>query len=98
MKRKEFLSSIVPAAIAIRGITADLDDNNNKQIIPPYLKEGDTIGITSAAGYITLEDIQPALLKIKEWGFNVAIGSTIGRRSFTFGGTDEERLSDLQQM
>jgi len=31
-------------------------------------------------------------------GFNIKIGDTVGKKDFTFGGTDAERLSDLQQM
>lgn len=67
-------------------------------IIPHYLKEGDTIGITSPAGYITEKDIQPAILQIESWGFKVKIGSSIGKRDYTFGGTDEERRVDFQQL
>jgi muramoyltetrapeptide carboxypeptidase len=98
MKRKDFISALVPGAVSIRAIAQDLEETARNPTIPPYLGKGDTIGITSPAGYITLEDIQPALIKIKEWGFNVSVGSTIGKRSFTFGGTDEERAADLQQM
>ena len=35
---------------------------------------------------------------MKEWGFEIRIGSTVGLKDFTFAGTDEERLKDLQQM
>ncbi|MEI9957195.1 MAG: LD-carboxypeptidase [Ferruginibacter sp.] len=35
---------------------------------------------------------------MKEWGFEIKIGNTVGKKDFTFGGTDEERLQDLQQM
>lgn len=66
--------------------------------IPPYLVVGDTIGITSPAGYTTLEEIVPAVTKIKEWGFNISIGNTIGKRDNTFGGTDDERGRDMQEM
>jgi muramoyltetrapeptide carboxypeptidase len=66
--------------------------------IPPYLKEGNRIGITSPAGFVTMEDIQPAVAVLKSWGFECVYGNTIGRKDFTFGGTDEERLDDLQQM
>lgn len=65
---------------------------------PPYLQPGDTIGITSPAGYITLEEIQPAVQVMQSWGYTIKIGDTIGKRDFTFGGTDVERTSDLQQM
>ena len=66
--------------------------------IPPYLKSGDTIGITCPAGFMTRAEIEPAVRIMKDWGFNLRIGKTVGLRDFTFGGTDEQRLSDLQQM
>ncbi|HTL09609.1 MAG TPA: LD-carboxypeptidase, partial [Chitinophagaceae bacterium] len=67
-------------------------------IVPKYLKQGDCVGITSCAGYITLQDIQPAVQQLQQWGFTVKIGSTIGKRDFTFGGTDVERAADFQQL
>ena len=100
MNRKNFLSSIVPAAASLHGIAKgeQLKERYAYPVIPPYLKQGSTIGITSPAGYITLEEIQPAVNKLKEWGFQISIGNSIGKRYFTFGGTDEERLIDFQQM
>jgi muramoyltetrapeptide carboxypeptidase len=65
---------------------------------PSYLKPGDTIGITSPAGAITVEEMQPALAVLKSWGFNLKIGTAIGKKDFTRGGTDEERRADLQAM
>lgn len=102
MKRKQFISAILPAAALLQPVVAMAaiknTDEENKWAIPPYLKKGDTIGITCPSGYITIEDIQPAVAKIKEWGFQVKIGSTVGKKDFTFGGTDKERLDDFQQM
>ncbi len=102
MKRKHFISSILPvAALSLKPqhlFAASTDDTETNAIIPAYLKKGDTIGITCPAGYITVDDVQPAILKLKEWGFTVKIGDTVGKKDFTFGGTDEERLKDFQQM
>jgi muramoyltetrapeptide carboxypeptidase len=100
MNRKNFLSSIVPAAISLQSFAKgeQQKEQDSSPVIPPYLKRGSTIGITSPAGYITPEEIQPAVTKLKEWGFQISIGSTIGKKYFTFGGTDEERLQDFQQM
>ncbi|MEO6584297.1 MAG: LD-carboxypeptidase [Ferruginibacter sp.] len=100
MKRKQFLTwlGILAAAKVSALPTKETHLESGAAKVPPYLKVGDTIGITSPAGFITLADIEPAVQKIKEWGFNVAIGSTIGKRDFTFGGTDEERLQDMQAM
>ena len=66
--------------------------------LPSYLKPGDTIGITSPAGTITLEEMAPALGVIRSWGYEVKIGAAIGKKDFTRGGTDEERRADLQAM
>jgi len=100
MKRKDFLSSVIPLAASFSAVAGSkaMAEPDKPCIIPPYLKKGDTIGICCPAGNITTEDIQPALLKINEWGFNVKVGSSIGKKDFTFGGTDEERAADFQQM
>lgn len=103
MHRKQFLSSLLPLAAAIRRPLTPkeriiLGDDERRHIIPPYLVTGDTIGITSPAGYITQEEIQPAVLQIESWGMKIKTGDTIGKRDFTFGGTDEERTRDFQLM
>ncbi len=100
MNRKHFLSSAIPLAATLSAAARgkNIIDPDSPVAIPQYLSPGDKIGICCPAGFISPEDIQPALLKIKEWGFNYLIGNTIGKKDFTFGGTDEERLNDLQQM
>ena len=98
MKRKAFITSIIPFGTVLSTIVGDNNEPEPPIIMAPYLKNGDCIGITCVAGFITLADIEPALSKIKEWGFEVNIGETIGKREFTFGGTDEERIKDFQQM
>ena len=100
MKRKHFLSSLVPLAATLTATAKGkvVLDPNKTVAYPAYLKRGDTVGICCPAGFITTEDIQPALLKLKEWGFSVKVGNTIGKKDFTYGGTDEERITDLQQM
>jgi muramoyltetrapeptide carboxypeptidase len=102
MNRKYFLS-LIPASLLIsplKSISSEksLVDTPKKVKIPPYLLPGDTIGITCPAGYITQDEIEPSIIQIKNWGFNVAVGKTVGARDFTFGGTDLERLADMQQM
>jgi len=104
MKRKRFLGSLmgspllaVPAFRSGPEVKKTIWDELPWRI-PPYLKSGDTIGITCPAGFMTREEIEPAVRIMKGWGFNLRIGKTVGLRDFTFGGTDEQRLSDLQQM
>jgi muramoyltetrapeptide carboxypeptidase len=103
MKRKQFLHTIVPSGLLLSAnpitlLSGNEEETTNNLIMPGYLKNGDLVGITSPAGYITLKDIQPAVEQIESWGFKVKIGNTIGKRDFTFGGTDEERTKDFQQM
>jgi muramoyltetrapeptide carboxypeptidase len=107
MKRKKFIDSLLTAAAALHlpGIagpgtfpTKSILTESGPIKIPPYLNPNDVIGITSPAGFITFEDIQPAIEKMREWGYYIKVGNTIGKRDFNFGGTDDERLADLQSM
>ena len=67
--------------------------------IPPYLKKGDTIGITCPAGYMAKEKAQACIDTLQQWGFTVMVGKTLGSNSDNyFAGTDEERLFELQAM
>jgi muramoyltetrapeptide carboxypeptidase len=72
--------------------------NTLPTIIPPYLKTGDTVGITCTAGYFCLEDAQPAIQALQRWGYNVKLGKTIDGQYYTYSGTDEERAADFQDM
>ncbi len=89
-------ASLALPGLANKGLPEE--EPEKSLIIPPYLKPGDTIGITSPAGFITLPEVQPALQLMESWGFKVKLGNTIGRRDFTFGGTDDERAADFQDM
>jgi muramoyltetrapeptide carboxypeptidase len=67
--------------------------------IPPYLKKGDTIGITCPAGYMAREKAQTCIDTLQAWGFEVMVGKTLGSGSTNyFSGTDEERLNEFQAM
>ena len=67
--------------------------------IPPYLKKGDTIGITCPAGYMAKEKAQNCIDTLQSWGFEVMVGKTLGSDSTTyFSGTDEQRCDELQAM
>ena len=67
---------------------------------PPYLKKGDTIGLVCPAGYMSMERVAECIRVLQdEWGYKVKIGKTVGSDSANyFSGTDEERLTDFQQM
>lgn len=99
MHRKDFLQQGMLAAI---GSVAGAGMAEEELLLPvkqpPYLKAGDTIALTAPAGYITLEEVQPAIQQITSWGLKVRIGQTIGKRDGTFGGTDADRLQDFQSL
>ncbi|RYE57043.1 MAG: LD-carboxypeptidase [Sphingobacteriales bacterium] len=101
MNRKNFLA-LLPAAALLHPLKAKAVSSavaeRAKAKQPPHLIAGDTIGITCPAGYITPEEVDASIKQMKSWGFNVVLGKTVGARDFTFGGTDQERLQDMQQM
>jgi muramoyltetrapeptide carboxypeptidase len=67
--------------------------------IPPYLKKGDTIGITCPAGYMAAEKAQTCISTLQKWGYHVMVGKTLGSSSTSyFSGTDEDRRNELQAM
>jgi len=108
MQRKSFLKwgvwGLLPAlpapAHTLTAVSDPTTPTGNEQplVVPPSLKPGDLIGITSPAGYITLAELQPALERLAAWGFTAKIGNAIGKRDGNFGGTDEERAADFQNM
>ena len=102
MDRKKFIqnSASLFAVSAFPSGAFDLSPNKEEGtfLTPPYLKEKDIVSISSPAGYIKQEEIQSAIKRMEGWGYRTKIGNTIGKRDFTFGGTDEERAEDFQQM
>ena len=67
--------------------------------VPPYLKKGDTIGITCPAGYMAAEKAKTCIHTLQSWGFDVMLGKTLRSPSKNyFSGTDEDRRDELQAM
>ncbi len=107
MDRKNFLSVIIPLSASVAAVAKgsvvskgkfSIIDDETVHKIPAYLKPGDLIGITCPSGYIMLDEVQPAVNKMKEWGFDIRLGNTVSKRDFTFAGDDEERAKDFQNM
>jgi muramoyltetrapeptide carboxypeptidase len=65
---------------------------------PPYLNPGDKIAIVSPARSITFEEVYPTIKLMQKWGLEVVLGTHVFNRDNQFGGTDEQRTHDLQQM
>lgn len=66
--------------------------------IPDYLRKGDTIGIVCPSGFMQADKAATCISVLKEWGYKVKIGKTLGNQFHYFSGTDEERRQDLQEM
>jgi muramoyltetrapeptide carboxypeptidase len=67
--------------------------------IPRYLKTGDTIAIVCPAGYMPAERAATCIETLQTWGYKVRVGHTLGGPSDNyFSGTDDERLTEFQQM
>jgi muramoyltetrapeptide carboxypeptidase len=102
MDRKKFLAAITATSALVLTDISSASAIPRKRpkhiIIPPYLQSGDIIGITCPSGAITEKEIQPAVAQIQAWGYKILQGSTVGKKDFTFGGTDEERRKDFQDM
>jgi muramoyltetrapeptide carboxypeptidase len=67
-------------------------------IAPPFLQQGDTIGIVAVARKISPEELLPAINFIKENCFNVILGENIYKQDNQFSGTDAQRAADMQSM
>ena len=68
-------------------------------IIPPYLKKGDTIGITCPSGYMNANKVDSCINKLQQWGFDVMVGKTVGGNSKNyFSASDEDKIDELQAM
>lgn len=65
---------------------------------PPYLRQGNKIGIVATARKITPEELQPAVDVFTSWGLEVVFGKNLFESSNQFSGTEEQRASDLQTM
>lgn len=66
--------------------------------IPPYLQNGDLIGIVCPSGYMPKKKAKTCIQVLQEWGYTVRVGKSLGNQFHYFSGTDAERLADLQSM
>lgn len=104
MNRKQFTGSLAAllastlAGASPVGAASPNPQEEGKFRHPEFLYIGDIIGITTPAGPIELAGIQPAKKILESWGFKIHIGQTVGKKQFTFGGTDEERRQDFQAL
>jgi len=67
-------------------------------VLPPFLREGDLIGLTAPSGAIQPAEVAPAVSVLQAWGFRVQLGETLGLQDGSLGGSDAQRAADLQRM
>lgn len=67
-------------------------------IVPPFLKQGDKIGIVSTASRIDRQVVDPAIDLLRSLGYLVEIGEHTFSGFHQYASTDIERASDLQIM
>ena len=65
---------------------------------PEHLKAGDEVAIISPSFYIEEKKLVYAVSFLEKWGLKVRVGKNALKRRGPFAGSDEERLSDLQEM
>jgi muramoyltetrapeptide carboxypeptidase len=103
MKRKDFLQRLAAASAGLFLTKTGLSKPDPVMpvlsgISPPYLQPGDTIGITCPASPMDADGLLQCQTALNRWGFKTAYGKTVSRHWQRFGGTDDERAADLQQM
>ena len=62
------------------------------------LNIGDKIGIISTARKISLEELNPSIKLLEEWGLKVVFGKNLFEEDNQFSGTVAQRSSDLESM
>lgn len=68
------------------------------KIQPDFLNPGDEVAIISPSFYIDESKIVDAVSYLENWGLKVRVGKNASKQSGPFAGSDQERLSDLQEM
>lgn len=67
--------------------------------IPPYLKKGNTIGITCPSGYMPAVNADRCIRTLQKWGYDVMVGKTLDSKSKNyFSASDEDKIAELQAM
>jgi muramoyltetrapeptide carboxypeptidase len=68
------------------------------KIQPEFLKPGDEVAIVSPSFWIDEKKLADAVTLLETWGLRVRTGKNALKQNGPFAGSDEDRLSDLQEM
>jgi muramoyltetrapeptide carboxypeptidase len=67
------------------------------QVIPPFLRDGDSIGIVATARWVDDAVVAIAINTFQKAGFRVKCSPLVTRKNFQLAGSHEERVKELQQ-
>ena len=67
-------------------------------VTPPFLTQGDSVGIVSTARKISSEALRPFVELLKSWGLKPVFGESINAADHQYAGTDGLRSADFQNM
>ncbi len=67
-------------------------------ITPPFLKEGDKVGVVAPAKKVDEGNTLKGIDMLKSWGLQVVTGEHVFSSHCQFAGTDEQRAADFQAM
>jgi muramoyltetrapeptide carboxypeptidase len=100
MKRRQFNQQIGLAGLlsATPLLTSIARPPKKKLIKPKRLKKGDTIGMISPGSHISDEELEKAVIRMEELGFQVKLSKNVSAKRGFNAGTDEQRLNDLHSM
>lgn len=105
MQRRNFLRNIGTGGLALSLTSvmpaSELFNYNRSmgKLLPPRLKEGDTIGIVSPSSAIfETEPYEIAVETFEAMGLKVKLGEFVNNRYGHLAGTDEERAGELNAM
>jgi muramoyltetrapeptide carboxypeptidase len=65
-------------------------------ITPGFLQKDDTIAVVAPAGKIDPKLAEKAIRIIETWGLKVLPGNHLFGKNYSYSGTDDQRLNDLQ--
>jgi muramoyltetrapeptide carboxypeptidase len=71
---------------------------SSNKIKPEYLKPGDEVAIISPSFSIDEKRVVEAAIFLEKWGLRVRVGKNAMKHDGPLAGSDEDRLSDLQEM
>lgn len=100
ISRRKFLPLLGAAALSpsLMSFSEETQTDTISKILPPALKKGATIAVTSPAG--ALRDLSTATKfksKLQSLGFNVVMGETVNAKFGYLAGEDDLRVNELQR-